>query len=180
MRTSFRLLIVLASVVAGAGLLYQITTHFLSMSSADAQAPVSTAVLYSASFPDAQGRMQPLNQWQNQVAIVNFWASWCPPCRDEMPELSALQNKYRGRGLVVLGISTDDATTMQVSASKSPQRYLLLAAGYEGAHLASVLGNDKGVLPYTLLLRRDGSIVATYFGRLDMNTLEQDLLPLLR
>lgn len=137
-----------------------------------------TAALFAASFPDAQGQPQALSQWRGKLLVVNFWASWCPPCLEEMPELSALQRKYAGQGVVVLGISTDDAAKMQEFAHSTPTSYPLLAGDFDAMQLAAQLGNDRGVLPYTVLVRGDGSVVWQHFGRLDMQALKQALGPL--
>lgn len=139
----------------------------------------SSEALFAASFPDASGKMQPLGQWRNRVLVVNFWATWCPPCREEMPELSGLQEKYQSGGLTVIGLATDDVDKMRESAQKNPLAYPLLAGDFEAASLAASLGNDKNVLPYTVVIGQDGMVVATYFGRLDMRVLEQVLQPLL-
>lgn len=179
MRTRYRLLIVLAGVVVVAGMFVQLIMHTEPSGSERVKTPVNVETLYTASFPDAQDKLQPLSQWRNQVVVVNFWASWCPPCRDEMPELSALQDKYRNRGLVVLGLSTDDANTLRATQKESPQSYHLLAAGDAGMDLAIGLGDQEEVLPFTLVLAKDGSIAASYWGRLNMQALEQSLLPLL-
>lgn len=179
MRRSRRLLIILAGVAVVVAALLAAVTHFAQPSQQGQAAAADTSSLFAASFVDTQGTSQPLAQWRNQVLIVNFWASWCPPCRDEMPELSALHEKYRGRGLAVLGISTEDVAKMQQFAGEMPVSYPLLAADFDGMNLAATLGNDRDVLPYTVILRRDGSIAASYFGRIDSAMLEQALSPLL-
>src|SRR5947209_7882989 len=81
--------------------------HYILSSSGDVST-LSTQALFAAAYPDASGHAQAVSQWQGKLAVVNFWATWCPPCREEMPELSQLQDQYRDRGVVVLGISTDD------------------------------------------------------------------------
>lgn len=132
--------------------------------------------LFAASFPDQQGVTQSLGQWRGKVVVVNFWATWCPPCREEMPELSAFQEQYRSRDVVVLGISTDDVAKIRDFAKASPMSYPLLAGDFEAMSLAESLGNNKGILPYTVLIRRDGSIAGAYLGRVDMKILENDVL----
>lgn len=172
-----RLLIILVGIATGCTILLATVRHFAQ--------PVqnggagNTASLFAATFTDLQGQPQALSQWRNQVLVINFWASWCPPCRDEMPELSDLQERYRQLGVVVLGISTDDAAIMQQFARNSPVNYPLLAGGGEAMDLAIDMGNGRRALPYTLVLRRDGSISATYLGRIDLQTLEQALLAIL-
>jgi thiol-disulfide isomerase/thioredoxin len=140
---------------------------------------ISTRSLYASAWPDAQGKTQAVNQWHNRVSVVNFWASWCQPCRDEMPDLSAVYNKYASKGLVVLGISVEDQDKMTAFASKNNVSYPLLAADTQGSDLSDTLGNDKGVLPYTAIIDVHGKVVKTFSGTIDQATLEAAVLPLM-
>jgi thiol-disulfide isomerase/thioredoxin len=172
-RTYARVLITLAVV----GVLALAAVSWLHSGSTTASA--DTKPLFAATFPDSQGRAQVLSQWQGKTLLVNFWATWCPPCREEMPELSRFQEKYRAAGLAVIGIATDDVDKMREFAQQNPVAYPLLAGDFEAANLATGLGNDKNILPYTVVIGRDGKVIASYFGRLDMGVLEQVLQPLL-
>lgn len=175
MRTSARVLIAFV-VLAAAGLLLVKTRFPALLPGVSATAPASaTEALFAASFPDAQGRTQTLGQWRGQVVVLNFWATWCPPCREEMPELSAFHDKFRAQGVIVLGLSTDDAEKIRQFALEAPTSYPLLAGDFEAMSLAESLGNNRGILPYTVVMRRDGSIAAAYLGRVDMTVLERDV-----
>jgi thiol-disulfide isomerase/thioredoxin len=142
-------------------------------------ASADTKPLFAATFPDSQGQTQAFSQWQGKVLVVNFWATWCPPCREEMPELSRLQEKYRASGLAIIGIATDDVDKMREFAQQNPVAYPLLAGDFEATNLATSLGNVKNILPYTVAIGRDGKVIASYLGRLDMGVVEQTLQPLL-
>lgn len=174
-----RLLIILVGISTGFAILLAAVERFAQPVQDGLTAPADTASLFAASFTDTQGRSQPLAQWRNRVLVVNFWASWCPPCRDEMPELSDIQDRYRELGVVVLGISTDDAAIMQQFAQMSPVSYPLLAGEAAAMDLAIELGNQRRALPYTIVLRRDGSIAASHVGRIDPASLERTLLSIL-
>lgn len=139
----------------------------------------STTALYASSFPDGQGNIQAIQQWKGKVSIINFWATWCPPCREEMPELSDLQEKYKDQGVVVIGISTDTVDKIRDFVAESPVSYPLLAGDTQAMDLSEQLGNTKSALPYTVIVRADGTIANTYFGRIDTELLEKTLLPLL-
>jgi thiol-disulfide isomerase/thioredoxin len=169
MRPLARLLIAVAVLGLGAALAVLVTTH-PPATQRDASA------LFTAQFPDQNGAPQALAQWQGKVVVVNFWATWCPPCREEMPELSDFQDQYRDRGLVVLGISTDDVAKIGEFAKSSPVSYPLLAGDFRAMELAESLGNDRSALPYTVLLGRDGRVKASYVGRLELAELEKDVL----
>jgi peroxiredoxin len=142
--------------------------------------PIPTQALYAASFPDANGTSQAISQWQGKIMVINFWATWCQPCREEMPELSRLQDQYRDRGVIVLGISTDDVEKIREFAKEIKVSYPLLAGDMEAMNIGASLGNDKGVLPYTVIIQADGSIANTYFGRINQTLLEKTLLPLIK
>jgi len=131
--------------------------------------------LFSKSFPDENGKIQNLKQWQGKIIVLNFWATWCPPCREEMPELSQLNLKYQNKNVVVVGISTDDVPTVKKFTNETKVSYPLLAADMAGSDLAFSLGNDQDVLPYTVIIKPDGTVAKTFFGRLSMPKLEETL-----
>ena len=138
-----------------------------------------TQVLFAATFPDENGKPQSLKQWQGKIIVLNFWATWCPPCREEMPELSALHSEYQDKNVVVIGISLDEIALIKEFTETTDISYPLLAAEDTGMELAAALGNNKGALPYTLIIKPDGSIAKTYFGRVSKALLEKTLKPLL-
>lgn len=140
---------------------------------------LSTKPLYASTWPDTEGKTQSLNQWQNKVSVINFWASWCQPCREEMPDLSAVYDKYASQGLVVLGISVENHEKMSAYADKTKVSYPLLAADMEGSDMSDNLGNYQGVLPYTVIIDASGKIVKSFAGSIDQAMLEAAILPLL-
>lgn len=138
-----------------------------------------TQALFAATFSDANGKSQAISQWKGKIIVVNFWATWCPPCREEMPELSSLQQRYQDRDLVVLGISTDELDKIQEFIKENPVGYPLLSGEMDAMNVGLSLGNDKGVLPYTVIIKPDGNIAKTYFGRVSQAQLKETLLPLM-
>lgn len=139
----------------------------------------ATAALFAASFPDENGKQQPLNQWQGKTVVLNFWATWCGPCREEMPELSALHTEYADKNVVVLGIALDEIDAIKEFTTETPVSYPLFSAEESGGQLAANLGNDKSALPYTVIIKPDGSIANTYFGRISKTLLEETLVNIL-
>ena len=140
----------------------------------------STQAFFAASFPNELGKNQALKQYENKIIVLNFWASWCEPCREEMPELSALHNEYKSRNVVVLGMAIEDVAAVNDFLKETKVSYPLFAADIQGMEIASLLGNNKGVLPYTVIINADGSIVKSFFGRVTKPLLEKSLLPLLQ
>lgn len=135
----------------------------------------AASLLFAQSLPDLAGKDQSLQQWKGKTLVVNFWATWCSPCVEEMPELSALQTELAGKTIQVIGIGVDSADNIQQFSTKYKIIYPLYVAGVSGVALSRQLGNQAGGLPYTLLISPDGQIRKTFLGRLDMAKLRQEL-----
>lgn len=131
--------------------------------------------LFAQTLPDADGKAQALSQWRGKAVLVNFWAPWCAPCVQEMPELSALQQEYAGKDLQIIGVGIDSPSNIAQFAAKFKIAYPLYVAGLDGTELARQLGNNAGALPYTVLIGADGRIRKTYLGRLKFGQLRADL-----
>ncbi|WP_371868081.1 TlpA family protein disulfide reductase [Pseudoduganella rivuli] len=131
--------------------------------------------LFQQQLKDAQGVQQALAQWKGKALIVNFWAPWCGPCVEEMPELSALQGEIRSKNVQVIGIGIDSPSNIAAFAEKTRIDYPVYVAGLSGTELSRKFGNTQGGLPYTVLLGADGKVVKTYLGRLKFGELRADL-----
>ena len=155
--------------------------HTLETNKVEAPAAVTTSAntsVFNASFPDLNGKQQPLKQWQGKVIVLNFWATWCPPCREEMPELSAMQQQYKD--IVIVGLSTDDLEKTKEFIKTAPVSYPILAGDMEAMSFSETLGDDRGILPYTVIIDTKGAVVKTFFGRINQQILEETLIPLLK
>lgn len=153
---------------------------YFALDRLEPQTPDSSAsnALFAMTLSDAQGRSQPLAQWQGKILVVNFWATWCPPCVEEMPELVDLQKEMASRNIQVVGIGIDSASNIVEFSQKHKIDYPLYIAGTNGTELSKQLGNQIGALPFTVLIDADGRIEKTYLGRLKFDRLRQDLLSL--
>ncbi len=140
---------------------------------------VRVAHLWEAELDDLNGQAQPLAQWRGQVLVLNFWAPWCPPCREEMPGFIRLQERYAGQGLRFVGVALDEAEPVRAFARRIGVNYPILLGGMSGMMLGDAAGNRHGGLPYTLILDRRGNPVATLTGGVDEARLEALLRPLL-
>ena len=134
-------------------------------SSASALSP--TDALFAATLNDATGKPIALDSYKGKVLVVNFWATWCPPCREEMPELSTLSKELALKNIAVIGIAVDDAESIKGFQKETPVAYPLLEAEVEGAPLATGLGNDKGVLPFTVLIDEKGQVFKRFYGKIN-------------
>jgi len=124
----------------------------------------ASAALFATSLPDPQGVLQPFTQWKGQVIVVNFWATWCVPCREEMPHFIKMQADYGKRGLTFVGIAIDKAERVSRFAEEIGVNYPLLVGDMSVFELARKAGNLGDLLPYTVVLDRQGKIVARRTG----------------
>jgi thiol-disulfide isomerase/thioredoxin len=147
-------------------------------SQAAAQA-VSAEPVFAASFKDLDDKLQPLKQWRGKVVVLNFWAPWCPPCREEMPDFIKLQDKHRERGLVFIGVALDEKIKVQAFVDEMGVNYPILLGEMEAVDLAKKIGNRLGGLPFTVVIDRNGKVVASEVGGLTMARMEKIVLPLL-
>jgi peroxiredoxin len=157
-----RLLVALVAVVAlaaGAGLAVR---HLESVASA----PAAVETLFTQIYDDADGNPQPLAQWRGQWLIVNFWATWCAPCVEEMPELERVHNDYRAQGVTVVGLAIDNPAAVRRFRDQLKLTLPLLVAGTGGTQIGRELGNPSGALPYTVLIDREGRVVQARLGRI--------------
>jgi peroxiredoxin len=135
-------------------------------------APRPPARLLELTLPDLDGRDQRLDQWKGKVLVVNFWATWCEPCREEMPEFVRAQAKLGGKGLQFVGIAIDQPDKIRQFANELHLNYPSLVGGYGALELSKTLGNQIGALPFTLIIDRDGRIAYTQMGPLKPGKLD--------
>jgi thiol-disulfide isomerase/thioredoxin len=137
------------------------------------------SLILATTLPDLQGTNQSVSQWKGKVLVVNFWATWCEPCRREMPEFIELQDELRDRGLLFIGIALDQKSKVQQYSKEIRVNYPILLGGIKAMELAEAAGNRYSVLPFTVILNRNGEIVSTHVGRIARDKLEPILKPLL-
>jgi len=128
---------------------------------------------------DSEGELRNVDEWNGKVLLVNFWATWCPPCKKEMPGFIELQDKYAADGFQVIGIALDDPDSVRDFADTLGVNYPVMAAEYAGLELSKAYGNHIGALPYSVFVGRDGKITHTHTGELRKKQLEDIILPLL-
>jgi len=115
---------------------------------------------------DSDGKMQPMSQWRGKTLVINFWATWCPPCREEMPAFSRLQTKYVANGVQFVGIALDTPENVSAFLKNVTATYPLLLAESEGMEMTQQLGNSRLALPYTLVLGTDEKPRLVRLGKL--------------
>ncbi|MBL8524408.1 MAG: TlpA family protein disulfide reductase [Betaproteobacteria bacterium] len=127
-------------------------------------ANVNSAVIYATSFPDITGRSQSLGQWQKKLLILNFWATWCAPCKEEMPLLAELQAEFGSKGLQIVGIAVDSPLNVSNFQKTSPVNYPLLPDEGRAIDFSKRLGNRLGLLPYTIVVAPGGEVIFRRMG----------------
>lgn len=150
----------LAAVAAGLGAALKYTAVPGGTVGASAQA------FFSETFEDLDGRPEPMARWQGQLVVLNFWATWCPPCVEEMPDLQRIHDEYRTRGVTVVGLGIDSPSALRRFRDEHGLTLPLYWAGAAGNQLGRDLGNFAGALPYTILIDRNGRIVQARLGQI--------------
>jgi thiol-disulfide isomerase/thioredoxin len=136
---------------------------------------LAVANLLSQEMPDANGKVSSLAQWKGKPLLVNFWATWCAPCVEEMPELNALQAEIAAKNIQIVGIGVDSADNIAKFADKYKISYPLYVAGTGATALLRQFGNQSGGLPFTVLIGSDGQVKKMVLGGIKFDELRKDL-----
>jgi len=118
-------------------------------------------------LPDSDGVRRGIAEWDGKLIVMNFWATWCPPCLHEIPVFIALQERYAERGVQFLGIAIDEVERVRPFAEKIGLNYPTLHGQLDAIEVMSAYGNETGGLPYTVVIDPAGTIVARHAGGLD-------------
>jgi thiol-disulfide isomerase/thioredoxin len=169
--------------LAGVGLLAALAGVSLFLAARHAAPPAvqpgpvdaTPAAIQAAPFTDLDGRSRTLGQFAGKVLVVNFWATWCTPCREEMPGFVRLQARWQERGVQFVGLAHDDPAKVAAFGRELGINYPLWLGGADVMDLSRRLGNRLGVLPHTVLLDAQGRVIDTRIGLFDEATLESRL-----
>lgn len=167
-----------AVVAAGGGVLANRWLHdSAEVAQASQPVPMGNAVaqLWTTPVTTVDGKPGTLTSLKGRPIVVNFWASWCGPCVEEMPALSQLQREYAKKGVQFVGLGVDSDKNVQAFLQKVQVAYPIYVAGFEGADLARAFGNTAGGLPFTVVIDANGSIRATKLGQIDPEALKHTL-----
>jgi len=139
----------------------------------DKAARANSALIYGLALPDLNGKEQSLGQWRGKLLVVNFWATWCVPCREEMPEFVRAQEAYGAKGLQFVGIAADEQDKVARFAKEIALNYPALIGGFGAMELSKTFGNRVMALPFTIVLGRDGTVLLTQLGPVKPEQLKQ-------
>jgi thiol-disulfide isomerase/thioredoxin len=144
------------------------------------QSRSGAADLQLVPLPDLTGHTRQISEWRGKIVLVNFWATWCAPCREEIPMLISLHEMYSSSGLEIVGIAVDSVSNVIEYASKYGIMYPVLIADAGGIDVMRKLGNAAGALPYTVVLDRRGVIVSRKLGILRRSEVEHQIKEMLK
>lgn len=130
-------------------------------------------------LPDLDGTMRHVGEWDGKVLLINFWATWCPPCVREVPAFMELQEEYGPQGFQVVGVAIDDVEAVREFAESVNANYPMLVGEEAAARISEEYGNSLGALPYSVMVDRDGTIRFVQRGELYKDVAEAELKPLL-
>ena len=168
-------LVILLALLALAGGGY----HLVAKNGKDATPPGTAEQRPSFALPDLAGKERRMDEWDGEVVLLNFWASWCPPCRREIPAFIDLQEDFGDEGLQIVGVAIDDRQAVIDFTDPMGVNYPILLGGEEGIGIAEAYGNRMGVLPYTILVDREGRIVNRWREELSYDEVSEAIDPLL-
>lgn len=122
------------------------------------KAPTAAADPLTAAFPDLHGQRHTLGEWRGKVLVVNFWATWCPPCLKEIPAFVELQRQHGAAGLQFVGVALDAREEVASFVAKREINYPILFGEEDVARYMQEQGNKIGALPFTLVFDRSGAL----------------------
>jgi len=132
------------------------------------------------SFPDVDGNNRNSNEWKDKILIINFWATWCPPCREEMPLFVEMQKRFAGQGVQFVSIAIDEPGLVRDFYDIYEINFPTMIGGVEAIKLANTLGNRFDSLPFTAIFDRNGNSIYIQAGQVTRETLTGKLQALLK
>lgn len=132
----------------------------------EAIAPEALNAFWTAEFDAATGEAMPMKAFQGKPLVINFWATWCTPCIEEMPLIDAFFRENESKGWQVLGLAIDQPSRVRQFLGQFPVNYKIGLAGMNGTEISKILGNDAGGLPFTVVLDANGELIQRKLGKL--------------
>jgi thiol-disulfide isomerase/thioredoxin len=129
-------------------------------------------LLWQQQFAQIDGSMVSMATFKGKPLVLNFWATWCPPCIEELPLLSAFFSENKANGWQVLGVAVDQAQPVKNFLTKTPLSFPVVLAGFSGIELSRSLGNLSGALPFSVVFSSIGQVLHRKIGRLSDDDLQ--------
>ena len=135
----------------------------------------SIKAFFANPWQTPDGKTVDTAQWQGKVLVVNFWASWCPPCVEEMPTLDKLQAEFKSQNVLFVGIGIDSPSNIRQFLEMTPVSYPIVIGGLEGSNLSKQMGNSQGALPYTIIINSQGKSTSSKLGKISEEELRKSI-----
>lgn len=156
-----------------------VTNLFLHGDPSDTAAgDVDVQEVLAVRLPDLAGKETSLAQWKGKVLVVNFWATWCAPCREEIPDLVRMQSEFAAQGVQFVGVAADQPDKVARFVDDFHVNYPQLIGNYAALDLAKRAGDREQALPYTIAFDRQGKIIYRKLGLVDISKLRGILVEL--
>ena len=129
-------------------------------------------LFFKQELKSPEGVIYDTNQWRNKLLVLNYWASWCPPCVEEMPVLEKSHHAYKDKNVVFVGIGVDSPSNIREFLLKTKISYPITVSPLDGVNWAKSMGNPSGGLPFTVLIDEKGVIKKTKLGKITEDELK--------
>jgi peroxiredoxin len=120
---------------------------------------------------DIEGNIRNIKDWDGQIVLLNFWATWCPPCLEEIPDFIEIQQELDNRGFQIIGVAVDNEEDVREFANEMAMNYPVLAGEMEAIELSQRYGNTIGALPFSAIIDKNGKVTHTIMGELSKDHL---------
>lgn len=147
------------------------SSHWISQTGLASDPSIKAFFANPWKTPD--GKSANIDDWRGKVLVVNFWASWCPPCVEEMPTLDKIAQEYASKNVLIVGIGIDSPSNIRQFLEKTPVSYPIMIGGLDGSALAKQMGNAQGALPFTVIINAKGKSVFTKLGKISEEELKK-------
>ncbi|MFK5948639.1 MAG: TlpA disulfide reductase family protein [Methylococcales bacterium] len=152
---------------------------FIQTSANNSEQQNITVPAIKINLPDINGKQRDLTEWQGKIRIINFWATWCPPCLKEIPEFIKLQDEFKDKNVQFIGIAIDDKQAVEQYLQNNPVNYPMLIGGDAAISLSQQLGNFVNTVPFSLIINQQGQIIHRHPGELSKEKIIEIITPLL-
>jgi thiol-disulfide isomerase/thioredoxin len=133
----------------------------------DAVDDVHVQAFWQLSFEKTDGSPLPMRDFKGRPLLLNFWATWCPPCIEELPLLESMWQQNQSKNLQVLGLAVDQPSSVRRFLAQNQLTFPMGLAGLTGTELGRSLGNTLSALPFSVLFAADGRVLARKMGKLE-------------
>ena len=133
----------------------------------------SIKAFFANPWQTPDGKPANSENWRGKVLVLNFWASWCPPCVEEMPALDRIAQEYASKNVLIVGIGIDSPSNIREFLQKTLVSYPIVLGGIEGSNLSKQMGNTQGALPYTVVINPKGKSIYTKLGKISEEELKK-------